>query len=706
MITQSVSTKDKWLKILGVLSAQLAIIWAVFSGIEVLLLTVLPNTIMHIEHMPAQMRNLLLCREISLLALAVLVAAGPVLILGWFWSSQNRIIRRIRRILALLFTITVLSIYFSSWFLYSSTGRFLDLDGIGFFAVNNIQLLQHVVHMEPYSFIFVIVLTILSAVTVIYFLAKVSRLNPGSILFINLIGLICLIISLATARWGADSQFNTISPVLDPEAGEMYTVKDLFTKSIADSSGPILHGWMALRFRFFEEEEQIDVSGNISITRRPIITMDKYLDVIDKERFRRWNVIVVIVESLRTDQLRAGGSNRDVMPNLEMLASEGTVFINNYTQSSHSNYSDICPLSSHYPLRSPWTHVYPENPTYPRVLIYDVLKKLGYNTSVISSQNEDWGKMINYLQTGNIDHFFHSKTFDGPTYIPRHDRGFTNFVKGNKRSGKIDDRFTIAEAIRWIDTHKQKPYFTYINLQSSHIPYETPADFPRRFGKEKLPFVIRFNNFPPDQAGLVKDVYANSLSYVDFQLGKLIGYLKNSGQWNNTIIAVTGDTGQAFYEHGFAAHANMVFNEVMLVPIVLRAPGLSHSVDNKPAQHIDLPPTIFDILNLPSHPSFQGVSLYETVNDEKSIYLTAQTPLAHQYAIVRSGFKYIYDANLKIEMLLNLKVDPAEKRNCIKQFPGVAKALRDRLNTWRKTQISYYQNVSQHYKWYPPVLNE
>jgi len=230
--------------------------------------------------------------------------------------------------------------------------------------------------------------------------------------------------------------------------------------------------------------------------------------------------------------------------------------------------------------------------------------------------------------------------------------------------------------------------------------------FPRRFGKEKLPFTIRFNNFPPSQAELVKDMYANSLSYVDHQLGKLIRYLKNSGQWENTIIAVTGDTGQAFYEHGFAAHANMLFNEVMHVPLVLKVPGLPPSVNNKMAQHIDLPPTIFDILQLPPHPSFQGVSLYKTVNEEKSIFLTAQTPLAHQYAIVRSGFKYIYDANLKNEILLDLNVDPKEKVNCIKQFPDVAKSLHDRLNTWRKTQISYYQNVSHHYKWYPPVLNE
>ena len=121
---------------------------------------------------------------------------------------------------------------------------------------------------------------------------------------------------------------------------------------------------------------------------------------------------------MRNDQLKVGGSKRIVMPNLEKIIESSRVFTNNYTQASHSNYADMGPLSSHYPLRSPNAYVYPVNPSYPRVLIYDILKELEYKTAVISSQNEKWGSMINYLKTGHIDHFFHSETYDGPTYVP------------------------------------------------------------------------------------------------------------------------------------------------------------------------------------------------------------------------------------------------------------------------------------------------
>jgi hypothetical protein len=55
------------------------------------------------------------------------------------------------------------------------------------------------------------------------------------------------------------------------------------------------------------------------------------------------------------------------MPAVEALAQDARVFLNTYTQSSHTNYATITPLSAHYPLRSATAYTYPKNPTYPRV---------------------------------------------------------------------------------------------------------------------------------------------------------------------------------------------------------------------------------------------------------------------------------------------------------------------------------------------------
>src|SRR6185295_19716266 len=106
---------------------------------------------------------------------------------------------------------------------------------------------------------------------------------------------------------------------------------------------------------------------------------------------------------------------------------------------------------------------------------------------------------------------------------------------------------------------------------------------------------------------------------------------------------VGGDNGEAFYEHGFAAHATWLYNEVMKVPMIIRAPGLEFSRDDRPAMFLDVPPTVLDLLGLPAHPGFQGTSLLQPrPNPARSVFMIAQTPVAHQSAIVRSGFKLLF----------------------------------------------------------------
>jgi len=342
------------------------------------------------------------------------------------------------------------------------------------------------------------------------------------------------------------------------------------------------------------------------------------------------------------------------------------------------------------------------------VPIYDLLHVLGWHTAVISSQNEVWGRMINYLETGHIDHFFHSESYDGETYVPRHDDGFSDFLKGSRRSGKIDDRFTVGEAIRWIDSFDDgAPFFIYLNLQNSHLPYETPADFPRPFGPDEIDFAIRFGGFPYEELQTVKDLYADSLAYTDFQLGRLVAHLKQTGEWGRTLLVVTGDTGQAFYEHGTVAHAGAIWNEVMRVPLVIRAPGVAPGIDPRPAQQIDVPPTVLELLGLPPHPAYQGRSLVgEWDGAERSRFLMAQTPLAHQFGIVRGDFKLIYDVKLDQTNLFNLARDPGETRNVAAQNRQRLERYRTLLDTWRKAQLDYYRDPALHARTYPPVLQD
>ena len=175
--------------------------------------------------------------------------------------------------------------------------------------------------------------------------------------------------------------------------------------------------------------------------------------------------------------------------------------------------------------------------------------------------------------------------------------------------------------------------------------------------------------------------------------------------WDNTIIVLTGDHGQAFYEHGFASHASAIFNEVMKVPLVIRAPQLMPGTEHRVAQHVDIAPSIVGLLGLPVHPSFQGIDLLNTAPDPKrSAYMVAQTPLAYQYGIVRSGHKLIYDERESSYSLYDLVADPDEKTDLAAAKPALVQDLAKRLQTWRTLQIEYYADKSLQAREYPPIL--
>ena len=590
----------------------------------------------------------------------------------------------------------VFFVHWACWLFFNFSGYFLDINMLSMLFNNFFLVVKHSLHMRPVgSFAFLV-----GSLVFILFLTRflirrwtVNGLPQGKNyfrfgIFFNVLLLCFLLIGHIHAHSNKKSVFT-----------------DDFFYSFESAAGPF-STFLTDSLKSIAIYKTSDDLVDFKIIKKPIISMEEYLKSFDFKKMKKYNVILIIVESLRPDQLKSFSGSRVVMPMLESLAEEAYIFLNTYTQSSHSSYADMCPLSSHYPLRSLRMHFYPKEINYPRVLIYDVLKYLGYKTAIISSQNEHWGNMYNYLNTGNLDKFLHAGNYKGETYVPYNDTGFVKWLKGNKRSGKIDDRYTVSEAIKWINSLEDEPFFIYMNLQNSHVPYQLPSDFPRKFGPEKIDFKISFNDFPVEKANIVKNIYSDSLFYVDTQIKKLIDHLKLKNMYDNTIFIITGDTGQAFYEHGFAAHANALYNEVMKVPLIIRIPGKHGKRDSRLAQHIDIPPTLFHFLNIPLHPSFQGINLLrKSEGENRSAYLVGHLG-AHQYAIVEGNWKLIFDQRTRKYYLYNLKDDPGELEDVKLKNKELFSILSRKLGFWKKKQVEYYLNSDLHNTFYPFVVVE
>ena len=676
----------------------IAVIWITAIVLELTLNLLVPRTALRSSDLPIGARFFLFCYSLTALTF-FLFSMGALIKLAA--GSVHRLVparlASLGRGVEVLLVGSVLILYGASWGLFWQTGSFLDSQVFIFLGPHPLQ----VFHWVDLDVALVIIAgSAAGTLAIVYWIprwtARQSASRHARILRIWRRGVgVCLLGSLLGHLYSAwDERRNTRSGIV-------------YARNRDNYSGPFAYIINDVKKYILKADDDLAIDPGFEIQQRSIIPLDQYRTLASQGKFHRWNVVILMVESLRADQLRIYGAGRNAMPAVEALAAESRVFLNAYSQSSHSNYATITPLSSHYPLRSASAYTYPKNPSYPRVLIYDLLKALGYRTAIFSSSNENWGGMVNYLETGNLDRFLHAANSRSQTYVMQGDAGFAAWVRETKHAGSLDDRATVDQAIEWIDGLGNEAFFVALNFQNSHLPYPIPPDFPRRFGPPRLDFTIRFAHFPRNKIQIVKDVYADSLAYVDAQIARLIQHLKANHRWDNTVVVLTGDHGQAFYEHGFASHASAIYDEVMKVPLIMRAPGLDPGLDRGLAQHVDIAPSIVGLLGLPHHPSFQGIDLFAAPpSPKRSVYMVAQTPDAYQYGIVRSGLKLIYDERRQEYLLFDLSADPGEKNNLASSRGNLVKELANRLNAWRKLQIDYYSDPALHTREYPPILKD
>jgi arylsulfatase A-like enzyme len=619
----------------------------------------------------------------------------PIMVAAGFLAAAGTARRAWLTVASASVVCAIVFVWLASWSLFWATGQFLDMDSLALALASPGAMLLHVVDLAPVTLILVPIGCLLVTVAGALAVRRVSRARPvwrGLTLFAAA-ALSLFVGSLDS--FAANHGLNVEGSVAHPEGGTGIRLGDLFEVLRRDRSDPVSHFRESLK----RSRLAAAISPNIAVE-----WPDK-VPYTPAPPARPHNVVVLVIESLRSDELAAYGSRLPVMPAIDSVAQDATVFLDHYAVATHSNYSAVSPVSSQFPLRDERTHIYPKNIQYSRVLLYDILKPLGYRTAIVSSQNEEWGGMVNFLASDRLDHFFHAGTYAGETYVPEEDTGFARYALKYGRSGKIDDAKTINEAIRWIGIDSTAaPFMMYINLQNSHVPYPIPANAPTPFGPRKPSFSIGFNYFPKDSAEVVRGVYRNALHYVDAQVGRLIDHLKNTGQWSNTIFVVVGDHGQAFFEHGFAAHSNELYEELLRTPLVIRAPDMRSELRAGLAQHVDIAPTILDLLGLPPHPGFQGMSLVS--GTRAFAYSIVQTTMANQYGIVHGHHKLVIDTRTNQLVLRDLAADPAERHNVLRLNQPRAAYLRERLDTWHAAQLDYYANERLQSIVYAPVLPE
>ena len=454
-------------------------------------------------------------------------------------------------------------------------------------------------------------------------------------------------------------------------------------------------------------------------------------------RGERKNVLLVTIETLRADHVGAYGYERNTTPNLDRLSREGALFRTTAVQAPFTLPSMASLMTGLTPSRH-GVRNHPGTLGPDQTTLAERFRDAGYQTAAMTRHT--WLRPRSGLN-----------------------QGFEEYHNAKFAAG-LDARSLSLAAIDWLEhLDPDRPFFLWLHFLDPHLPY-TPSypygvlyredhrkdsqvrhlrsmtDLPR---EDFLPtpyadlaggpyYDLVFPYYPKNPALLdlgfrrrsrgaiffskglydeetvqeMVDLYDGAINYTDDNLGRLMKAVADLEIEDSTIVAVSGDHGEAFGEHGlFFAHDFTLYDEVIAIPLVVRLPGVIDpgTVIDQQVRLMDLAPTLLDLAEVPSFDGVEAVSLVPLLRGEPLDFLDAFAEAAPQRTMFPENDRIYLPGNrgkwrmirterwklIKIPHpegdrfeLYDLVNDPSEIKNLYAELPGEAQKLAPRLAEW------------------------
>ena len=268
--------------------------------------------------------------------------------------------------------------------------------------------------------------------------------------------------------------------------------------------------------------------------------------------------------------------------------------------------------------------------------------------------------------------------------------------------GYCSDIFA-AEAIKFIEKNKDRPFFTYLSFNAPHTPLQVPEEYYQKykdidpsagFGADGKPFYPMSEKDKED----ARKVYA-MVENIDENLGRLFSKLEDLGIKENTIVIFMTDNGpqQQRYVAGLKGRKGSVSQGGIKAPFFIRYPAGFEGNRDVPGltAHLDVLPTLADLcgFDLPKDRKIDGQSMLPLIENgaeslpERSYfsYWTRKYPeLYENISLQKAGWKLVgnteYNSDISSFELFNLSKDPYEQQNLVASQSGKAEELKSEMD--------------------------
>jgi arylsulfatase A-like enzyme len=227
-----------------------------------------------------------------------------------------------------------------------------------------------------------------------------------------------------------------------------------------------------------------------------------------------------------------------------------------------------------------------------------------------------------------------------------------------------DAKSTTDNVINWIEHNEgnRNPFYMYIHYMDAHVPYYNhPYD-----GTSATPY-------QDDPSGIHKEYYESlyngEVEYIDTQISRLLEYLKESGSYDSSLIFLTSDHGEEFFDHYGWEHAVTMYDEVIHTPLIIKLPGLENAgtINNALVSQIDYAPTILSQLGFSPPSTWDGNDIFDSEFYNNHVVSQATNgKKGHRYRIhsIRTlDYKLmVADSGYSPEHLFTYQGKPVDKR--------------------------------------------
>jgi arylsulfatase A-like enzyme len=334
------------------------------------------------------------------------------------------------------------------------------------------------------------------------------------------------------------------------------------------------------------------------------------------------NVLFVIVDTLRADELPAYGGAAVRAPAFDRIAAEGTVF-RAFAQASWTKPSIASLLTGLYPSSHRAVHKPSQLPDSVDTLA-EVLDAFGYTTGGIVT-NVNLAPSFNFQQGFDEyaylapDYLFGLAESSSRTLFYEVARRVAARLAGAVRPGQAYQPAEVVNrhAREWLDRHGAERFFLLLHYMDPHDPYFAHPDDGRAIARSTTP--------RPDPALRDEIVrrYRGEIEYLDARLGELVADLERRGLWNDLLVVVTSDHGEEFFEHGGWWHGLTLYDEQIGVPLLVKWPGTRRPAPARweaQVRSIDIAPTLLARLGAPVPPAMQGDDLLASGPRERVVF--------------------------------------------------------------------------------------